>query len=84
MLARAAGGPAPVVTTPTAPRGAAPAAPAQPPGVRIHTVVAGDSLSRLSQRYYGTANRWQEIYNANADKLGPNGVLRIGTELRIP
>jgi nucleoid-associated protein YgaU len=47
-------------------------------------VAGGDSLSRISQRYYGTPNRWQEIYNANRDKLGNEGVLRIGTELRIP
>ncbi|MFZ5497087.1 MAG: LysM peptidoglycan-binding domain-containing protein [Verrucomicrobiota bacterium] len=95
MLARNAGGPAPAAATP---RVAAPttptrapatpttvaAAPTLPPGARTHTVATGDSLSRISQRYYGTAGRWQEIYNANADKLGPNGILRIGTELRIP
>ena len=72
MLARTAGGPAPA------------AAPATAPTDRVHVVVAGDSLSRLSQRYYGSAGRWQEIYNANATRLGPNGVLRVGTELRIP
>jgi nucleoid-associated protein YgaU len=47
-------------------------------------IAAGDSLSKLSQRYYGTATRWQEIYNANAEKLGPQGILRVGVELRIP
>ena len=51
---------------------------------RVHTVAEGDSLSRISMRYYGTANRWQEIYNANAALLGPNGVLKVGTQLRIP
>ena len=49
-----------------------------------HVVAAGDSLSRLAQRYYGDAKRWQEIYNANAALLGPNGILKVGTELRIP
>jgi nucleoid-associated protein YgaU len=63
---------------------AATATPVSLPGVRTHVVAAGDSLSRLSQRYYGSANRWQEIYNANATLLGPNGILRVGTELRIP
>ena len=78
MLARSAG---PIPTTAvTAPAGA----PVPPPGARIHVVASGDSLSRISQRYYGSPNRWQEIYTANAEKLGPNGVLRIGTELRIP
>jgi nucleoid-associated protein YgaU len=63
---------------------AATPAPVSVPGVRTHVVSAGDSLSRLSQRYYGNANRWQEIYNANATLLGPNGVLKVGTSLRIP
>ena len=72
MLARSTGGTAPAT------------APVTAPAARTHVVVAGDSLSRLSQRYYGAAGRWQEIYNANATLLGPNGVLRVGTELRIP
>ncbi|SDS01699.1 LysM peptidoglycan-binding domain-containing protein [Opitutus sp. GAS368] len=74
MLSRTTGSPttAPVAT------------PVSVPGVRTHVVASGDSLSRISQRYYGTANRWQEIYNANATLLGPNGILKVGTELRIP
>ena len=36
---------------------------------RIHTVTSGESLSSISQRYYGTANRWEEIFNANRDVL---------------
>ena len=73
MLARASGGTAPAVGTPTPPAGS-----------RIHVIAAGDSLSKISQRYYGTPGRWQEIYNANAALLGPNGILKVGTELRIP
>jgi len=77
LLARNTGSAAPSAPSVLA---AAPTA----PGARSHLVVAGDSLSRISQRYYGNAGRWQEIYNANREKLGPNGVLRVGTELRIP
>ena len=73
LLAGANGGPAPSISTPTPPAGA-----------RTHVIAAGDSLSKLSQRYYGTASRWQEIYNANTEKLGPQGILRVGVELRIP
>jgi len=75
MISRTTGGPAPTGTL---------AAPTPPPGTRLHQVVAGDSLSKISQRYYGTATRWQEIYNANTDKIGSTGVLRVGSELRIP
>jgi len=60
------------------------AAPVAAPGVRTHVVANGDSLSRLAQRYYGNASRWQDIYNANATLLGPNGILKVGTTLRIP
>jgi len=52
--------------------------------VRFHTVVEGDSLSRISMRYYGTAGRWQEIYQANLDVLQGSSALRVGMQLRIP
>jgi nucleoid-associated protein YgaU len=46
--------------------------------------VDGDSLSRISLRYYGTPNRWQEIYDANRDSLAGANALRPGQPLRIP
>lgn len=52
--------------------------------VRYHTVAEGDSLSRISMRYYGTPNRWQEIFQANRDVLQGSSALRIGMQLRIP
>ena len=51
---------------------------------RLHTVVEGDSLTRISLRYYGTPNRWQEIYDANRDALQGENALRLGQQLRIP
>ncbi len=67
--------------TPTAPtRTTAPSTPAP----RIHIVVEGDSLSRISMRYFGTANRWQEIYEANREVLSAENVLRPGQRLNIP
>lgn len=61
-----------------------PTPPAVSPSEKSHLVAAGDSLARISQSYYGTANRWQDIYLANPDKIGLDGVLRLGTQLRIP
>ncbi len=52
--------------------------------VRYHTVGEGDSLSRISMRYYGTPGRWQEIYQANRDMLQGSNALRVGMQLRIP
>ena len=51
---------------------------------KIYTVVAGDSLSKISQRVYGNPQRWREIYQANLDRLSGENSLRVGLELRIP
>jgi nucleoid-associated protein YgaU len=67
---------------PTPPIVATAAAPT--PAVRYHVVAEGDSLSRISVRYYGTANRWQEIYDANREMLRGENALRPGQRLRIP
>ena len=64
-----------------------PASPAPAPAAavtRIHTVGEGDSLTRISLRYYGTPNRWQEIYDANRDVLKGENALRPGQRLKIP
>jgi chromosome segregation ATPase len=69
------------VTPPTAPvASASPPAPAP----RIHRVVSGDTLTRISSRYYGTPSRWQEIYNANRDQLSSADALPLDVELKIP
>jgi chromosome segregation ATPase len=60
------------------------AIPASAAPTRVHTVSEGDSLSRISVRYYGTANRWQEIYDANRELLRGENSLRPGQRLRIP
>lgn len=51
---------------------------------RFHLVQEGDSLTRISARYYGTPNRWQDIYEANRDVLRGENALRPGQRLRIP
>ncbi len=50
-----------------------------------HTVAAGETLSHISLKYYKTANRWKEIYEANKDVIGDNhNLIRPGQELVIP
>lgn len=62
---------------------AAPAA--DSPYLAEHTVVAGDNLSMISQKYYGTQNHFMKIYQANKDVIGndPNRI-RAGQVLKIP
>lgn len=50
-----------------------------------HTVVAGDNLSFISQRYYGTQANFRIIYEANRDVIGDNmNIIKPGQKLRIP
>ncbi|MSU25004.1 MAG: LysM peptidoglycan-binding domain-containing protein [Opitutus sp.] len=63
---------------------AAPSAPPAPAQPRAHVVAEGDSLTRISMRYYGTSSRWQEIYDANRDILKGENTLRPGQRLKIP
>jgi nucleoid-associated protein YgaU len=51
---------------------------------RVHLVAEGDSLTRISLRYYGTAIRWSEIYEANREVLSTENSLRPGQRLNIP
>lgn len=53
-------------------------------GPQMHTVQAGDTLSTISQRYYGTPSRYMDIYQANRDRLKTANALKIGQQLRIP
>ncbi len=61
----------------------APGAPAAA-APRSHTIAAGDTLSSISLRYYGTTTRWQEILAANSDVLRGSTSLVAGRTLRIP
>jgi len=51
---------------------------------RRHTVQAGDTLSKISQQYYGDANQFMRIYNANRSILKDPNTVRPGQELVIP
>jgi LysM repeat protein len=59
------------------------AAPTAPAG-RRHTVVKGDTLFSLAQRYYSNRSRWREIYEANRDQMPSENALRLGMEITIP
>ncbi len=53
-------------------------------GPRTYKVVGGDTLAKISKHFYGTSTRWQEILDANHDKLRDDKSLRVGMELKIP
>ena len=51
---------------------------------RAYTVQSGDSLSSISRKFYGTVSRWNDIYQANRDRMSSENALRVGQDLRIP
>lgn len=49
-----------------------------------YKVVAGDTLIGIARRQLGDGERWKEIHQLNADKLGPDAILKIGMTLKVP
>jgi nucleoid-associated protein YgaU len=63
---------------------AAGAAGAPSSAARTYTVQPGDSLSKISKQFYGDANKYMKIFEANKDKLSDPDKVKVGTELLIP
>jgi nucleoid-associated protein YgaU len=53
-------------------------------GARTYTVQPGDSLSKISRQFYGDANKYMKIFEANKDKLSDPDKVRAGMDLVIP
>lgn len=51
---------------------------------RTYTVKSGDSLSKIAKHYYGDANKWHQIYEANRDKIKNPDLIHPGQEFIIP
>ena len=49
-----------------------------------YIVKAGDTLSKIAKNYYGDANAWDKIYQANQDSLQSPHKIQIGQELKLP
>jgi hypothetical protein len=54
-------------------------------GERIHVVVSGDNLSKISRKFFGTEAHWPKIHAANRAVIGANpNLIRVGQRLVIP
>jgi len=49
-----------------------------------YTVVSGDSLSKIARHFYGNANAWNRIFDANRDQLSDPDRIKPGQVLKIP
>lgn len=48
-----------------------------------YTVVAGDTLSKIAQKYYGASKDWEKIFAANADIIRDPNLIYVGQVLTI-
>ena len=51
---------------------------------KFHIVRKNETLSDISYKYYGSAKKWQKIFNANRSRIKDANTLRPGTKLTIP
>jgi nucleoid-associated protein YgaU len=51
---------------------------------RTYTVQAGDTLSKISKQFYGNANEYMKIANANKDQVPDPDKIKPGMKLNIP
>ncbi len=54
------------------------------PEPRFYTVKPGDTLSKIAKHFYGDANRYQAIFEANKPMLSHPDKIYPGQALRIP
>lgn len=51
---------------------------------RTYTVRSGDTLSKIAKEFYGNANDYNRIFEANRDKLQNPDKIQVGQQLVIP
>ena len=87
-LAGGAEAPAAPTQAPAAPAAApatpaaAPAAPIEAPAKRIYTVVSGDTLWAIAERFYGDGSQYPKIASANG--IANPDLIMVGQQLTIP
>ena len=93
-LAQTAPGPGGLKPAPTRPgagtdmlvpeKVAAPAPAPAAPEAKTYVVVDGDTLTKISRKFYGTSGRWQDILQANHDVMKNEKSLVVGSTIKIP
>jgi nucleoid-associated protein YgaU len=49
-----------------------------------YTIKAGDTLSKISKQYYGNANQYMKIAEANKELIKDPNKIQIGWVITIP
>jgi nucleoid-associated protein YgaU len=55
-----------------------------PAGEQTYTVASGDTLSKIAKKFYGDANAWKAIFQANKDQIKNPDMIHPGQVLKIP
>lgn len=50
----------------------------------IYVVQQGDTLSRISEKFYGDKRKWNYIYNSNRDLLKNQNDIKVGDTIKVP
>jgi len=61
-----------------------PAVEVAPEACQEYVVQNGDTLQKISKKFFGTTKKWPKIYEANKDKLEDPDALKVGMRLCIP
>ena len=51
---------------------------------RAYTVESGNTLSGITERFYGKDANWRSLYAANESKISNPNVIYVGEKLRLP
>ena len=68
-------------------RGSTSSRPVEKARTKVYTVVKGDTLWKIAQKFLGSGSRWKEIYTYNNNKsiIGGNpNLIKPGQKLSIP
>jgi len=54
------------------------------PGVQYYEIASGDTLSKIAQEFYGSANKYPQIFEANKEVIQDPDKIYPGQRIRIP
>ena len=49
-----------------------------------YTIVKGDNLSKIAKKFYGDANKYKVIFDANREVIKDANLIYPGQKIRIP
>jgi nucleoid-associated protein YgaU len=58
--------------------------PTPTPEAKTYVVADGDTLTKISRKFYGNSGRWEDILKANRDVLKDEKSLVVGSTIKIP